>query len=87
MWVDRGTDMSLNRPTVRADTGNMVELREDVPVRFVGPASDVLRWPMPGEHGVVQRVGQDATHIVWERSPLVLAWPNEWIEACESVER
>jgi len=56
-------------------------------VRFVGPASDVLRWPMPGEHGVVQRVGQDATHVVWEHSPLVLAWPNEWIEACESVER
>ena len=56
-------------------------------MRFVGPASDVLRWPMPGEQGVVQRVGQDATHIVWERSHLVLAWPNEWIEPCESVER
>jgi len=64
----------------------MVVLREDVPVRFIGPASDVLRWPMPGEQGVVQRVGQDATHIVWERSPLVLAWPNEWIEPCEPLD-
>jgi hypothetical protein len=56
-------------------------------VRFVGPASDVLKWPMPGEQGVVQRVGKDATHVVWEHSPLVLAWPNEWIEPFDPDER
>ncbi len=65
----------------------MVELRADVHVRFVGPVSDVLKWPMPGEQGVVQRVGKDATHIIWEHSPLVLAWPNEWIEPCDPDER
>ncbi|HWC70272.1 MAG TPA: hypothetical protein VG993_03820 [Actinomycetota bacterium] len=55
-------------------------------MRFVGPVSAVLRWPEPGEHGVIQRVGEDAAHILWERSPLVVAWPNEWIEPCEPRE-
>jgi hypothetical protein len=64
----------------------MVALHEDAPVRFVGPVSAVLRWPEPGEHGVIQRVGEDAAHILWERSPLVVAWPNEWIEPCEPRE-
>jgi hypothetical protein len=50
-------------------------------VEFVGPASPVLRWPEPSEHGVIARVGdpEGTVHIVWERSTTVLAWPVEWV--------
>jgi hypothetical protein len=55
-------------------------MRPDDEVAFTGPPSDVLRWPAPGEHGVVQRVDRGVAHVLWERSPLVVAWPTEWIE-------
>ena len=51
---------------------------------FVGPLGDALKWPVPGERGVIQRVGRDAVQVMWERSPLVMVWPAEWIEREET---
>ncbi|MGZ8581924.1 MAG: hypothetical protein ACXWXN_00585 [Actinomycetota bacterium] len=47
----------------------------------------MLKSPVPGELGVIQRVGHGAVHVVWERSPLLIAWPHEWIERREPRER
>lgn len=65
----------------------MVAMRPHDHVAFVGPAGAVLKSPAPGERGVIQRIGPGAVHVVWERSPLLIAWPHEWIERREPQER
>jgi len=52
-------------------------------VEFVGPPGPVLKWPKPGERGVVDRLGHETVHVIWEHSPLVVAWPIEWVERRE----
>jgi hypothetical protein len=58
----------------------MAGLQQDDRVVFAGPPGDALNWPVPGERGVIQRAGRDAVQVMWERSPLVMVWPAEWIE-------
>ncbi|HET6714982.1 MAG TPA: hypothetical protein VFI59_14915 [Actinomycetota bacterium] len=65
----------------------MVAMRPDDHVAFVGPSGAVLKSPAPGERGVIQRVDPEAVHVVWECSPLLIAWPHEWIERREPQER
>lgn len=49
-------------------------------VEFVGPDGAVLQWPRSGERGTVESLGDGVAHVLWERSPLVVAWPLEWIK-------
>jgi hypothetical protein len=51
-------------------------------VEFIGPSGPVLRWPGDGERGAVESLGDGVVRVVWERSPLVVAWPREWIKRC-----
>ena len=54
-------------------------------VEFVGPPGPVLQWPGRGERGAVESVGTDMVRVVWERSPLFVAWPLDWVKRAESV--
>ena len=49
-------------------------------VEFVGPDGPVLQWPKSRERGMVESLGDGVVHVVWERSPLVVAWPVEWLK-------
>lgn len=60
-------------------------MHPDDSVTFAGPESAVLKWPAPGERGVIQRIDRGVAHVVWERSPLIVAWPTEWIERQEDA--
>ena len=55
-------------------------------VEFVGPSSPVLHWPTPGEQGAIHRFDESAVHVVWERSPLIVAWPAEWIKRRDAAD-
>jgi hypothetical protein len=59
-------------------------LRPHDPVEFIGPSGPVLQWPKAGERGAVESVGDGVVRVVWERSPLEVAWPKEWIKRCYS---
>lgn len=63
----------------------MEDVRPDL-VEFAGPSSPVLNWPAPGEHGVISRAEDNVLQVVWERSPLVVAWPAEWIKRLDESE-
>jgi hypothetical protein len=58
----------------------MVAMQPADHVAFIGPQGAVLKSPVPGERGVIQQVDDGAVHVVWDRSPLLIAWPCEWIE-------
>ena len=49
-------------------------------VEFIGPRGPVLQWPEDGERGAVESLGDGVVRVVWDRSPLVVAWPQEWIK-------
>lgn len=52
----------------------------DDDVEFVGPEGPVLQWPDQGERGAVESVSADMVRVVWERSPLFVAWPLNWVK-------
>ena len=52
-------------------------------VEFVGPDGPVLQWPGRGERGAVESVESDMVRVVWERSPLLVAWPLDWVQPRE----
>ena len=52
-------------------------------VEFVGPCAPVLQWPKSEERGLVESLGDGVARVVWERSPLVVAWPLEWLKLCQ----
>jgi hypothetical protein len=52
-------------------------------VEFVGPDGPVLQWPRRGERGSVESVESDMVRVVWERSPLLVAWPLDWVQRRE----
>jgi len=77
---------SLNWPTALPITVPMEHhaLRPHDLVEFIGPCGPVLQWPGDGEHGVVESLGERVVHVVWERSPLLVAWPQEWIKRLDT---
>ena len=82
MWVNRVTAVSLNwltpQPIGVSVDEELVSPNDDV--EFVGPDGPVLQWPDQGERGAVESVGSDMVRVVWERSPLFVAWPLDWVK-------
>jgi hypothetical protein len=60
------------------------ELRPHSLVEFVGPSGAVLQWPRGGERGAVDSLGDGVARVIWERSPLVVAWPQEWLRKVQA---
>lgn len=82
MWVNRATAASLNWPTREADIiphGEELVSPNEI-VEFVGPHGPVLQWPAQGERGAIESVGAGMVRVVWERSPLFVAWPLDWVK-------
>jgi hypothetical protein len=68
--------------SVRAGRDPFVSPQDDVV--FVGPDGPVRQWPGRGERGTVESAGEDMVRVVWERSPLFVAWPLEWVKPSEA---
>ena len=54
-------------------------------VMFVGPESLVLNWPAHGEQGAIYSVTDRTVYVLWERSPILVAWPPEWVRPCDET--
>lgn len=54
-------------------------LSADDEVRYIGPSGPASHWPGTDELGVVSHVRNGTVIVVWERTPLIAAWPSEWI--------
>ena len=58
----------------------LVKLKREGDGQFTGPSVPVLQLPKRAERGTVKGLGDRVAWVEWERSPLLVGWPVDWLK-------